>query len=316
MLSSPIVVRLMQNMQKINTISDIVKLDGALLTAFCTVAEELNFGRAAQRLCISQPPLSRRIHRLEELVGTPLFERTTRSVRLTPAGALMYEHARRITTDMGRMLASVREVARGEGGTLSIGITPTAAFSPLVESLHSFRRQHPKIALDLREMDSVELWEELQQGRLDVALMRPVNAHESIEMVVVHTEPMCFVTRRQDSFSRGSVSLEQVVEHPLIGYDEKASPYLARIMGAMLAGAASPAQIVQVSRVPSILTLVEAGVGTAIVPRSLERLNPHVLRFHAIEPPIGPAAQFVVARPMKGKNATALAFMAELLAQR
>lgn len=316
MLSSRIDDGPMQNMQKINTLSDIIQLDGSLLIAFCAVAEELNFGRAAQRLCISQPPLSRRIHRLEELVGTPLFERTTRSVRLTPAGALMYEHARRITTDMGRMLASVKEVALGEGGTLSIGITPTATFSPLVESLHSFRHHHPKIALDLREMDSVQLWQELQHGRLDVALMRPVDADESIEMAVVHTEPMCFVTRFENSRPAGSVTLEQVIEHPLIGYDENASPYLARIVQATLKSAPKSANIVQVSRIPSILTLVEAGVGAAIVPRSLERLNPHVLRFHAIDPPVGPPAQFVVARPIKGKNASALAFMAELLAKR
>src|SRR5690606_12071265 len=143
----------------------------------------------------SQPPLSRRIRQLEDLVGTPLFERTTRSVKLTPAGVLMHEHARRITADMGYMLASVRELARGEGGTLSIGITPTAASSPLVESLHAFRRTHPNVALDLREMDSIQLWEELKHGRLDVALMRPVKSHESIEMAVAHTEPMCFVTR-------------------------------------------------------------------------------------------------------------------------
>ncbi|PZN12606.1 MAG: hypothetical protein DIU63_15865, partial [Proteobacteria bacterium] len=90
----------------------------------------------------------------------------------------------------------------------------------------------------------------------------------------------------------------------------------ARIVQVTLKSAPKSANIVQVSRIPSILTLVEAGVGAAIVPRSLERLNPHVLRFHAIDPPVGPPAQFVVARPIKGKNASALAFMAELLAKR
>src|SRR5690606_25503342 len=110
MLSLSIDPSPMLNMRAINTISDIIKVDGAVLSAFCAVAEELNFGRAAERLCMSQPPLSRRIRQLEELVGTRLFERTTRSVRLTPAGALMYEHARRITADMGRMVASVREL--------------------------------------------------------------------------------------------------------------------------------------------------------------------------------------------------------------
>jgi len=303
-------------MRQINTILDIIKLDGVLLSAFCAVAEELNFARAAERLCISQPPLSRRIRQLEDMVGSPLFERTTRSVRLTPAGALMYEHARRITVDMGYMLASVRELARGEGGTLSIGISPTAASSPLVESLHAFRHSHPSVALDLREMDSVQLWEELSYGRLDVALMRPVKEHESIEMAVVHAEPLCFVTRREHGLPGGSVSLKQVLQHPLIGYDTTHSPYLAQLFESLLSGVLHDARVVQWSRLPSILTLVEAGVGAALVPRSMESTKPQVLRFHTIEPAPGPVAQLVVARPVRGKNPNALAFMAALLAKR
>src|SRR5690606_22653117 len=118
MLSCNIISSPMLIMSSINTISDIIKLDSTLLAAFCAVAEELNFARAAEQLSISQPPLSRRIRQLEDLVGTPLFIRTTRSVQLTPAGVLMYEHAKRITADMAYMLASVRELARGEGGTL------------------------------------------------------------------------------------------------------------------------------------------------------------------------------------------------------
>jgi len=171
------------------------------------------------------------------------------------------------------------------------------------------------VALDLREMDSVQLWEELRHGRLDVALMRPVNEHASIEMAVVHTEPLCFVTRREHALPGGHVSLEQMLEYPLVGYDAEDSPYLARIVEGVFAGAPQRAHFVQMSRLPSILTLVEAGVGAALVPRSLESMKPRALRFHTIEPASAPIAQLVVARPARGKNANALAFMGALLAQ-
>src|SRR5690606_8883146 len=214
--------------------AEIMRLDGATLAAFCAVAEELSFARAATRLCISQPPLSRRIRQLEDLVGTPLFERTTRSVTLTPAGALMYEHARRITSEAGHMMANVREMVRGQGGSLSIGITPSAAASPLVGHLHAFRLKYPNVSLDLIELDSVHLREDLKYGKLDVALMRPVQAHHSIEMTVVHTEPLCFVTRKENAIPGGRISPAQLSRYPLIGYDAERSPYLAGLFKAFL----------------------------------------------------------------------------------
>ena len=298
------------------SISEINRFDGVLLGAFCAVAEELNFARAAERLFMSQPPLTRRIQRLEALVGTPLFIRTTRSVRLTPAGAIMYEHAKRILADVQYMLANVQEVARGEGGQLSIAITPTAAASRLVSSLHAYRLAHPNVALDLREMDSVQIREEMRYGRIDVALMRPVQMHESVEMTTVHTEPLRFVTRREHAYAGGRVGLAQVLQHNLIGYDPDRSPYLAKLMGDLLDQAPGKPRIVQVSRLPSILTLVEAGVGTAIVPASMTGAKPDVLRYHAIDPDSNSLAKIVVARARDGKNPAALALIGALLVGR
>lgn len=298
------------------TISAINSLDGNLLVTFCAVAEELNFARAAERLHISQPPLTRRVQRLEALVRAALFERTTRSVRLTPAGAIMYEHAKRVLADMQYMLASVHEVARGESGRLSIGITPTAAASRLVSCLHAFRMAHPHVALDLHEMDSVQIWEELRQGRIDVALMRPVQTHDSIEMTTVHSEPLRFVTRHEHGYAGGRVSLAQIIQHPLVGYHPEHSPYLARLFGELLAQAPGPARIVQLSRLPSILTLVEAGVGAAIVPDSIASAKTSVLRYHAIEPDAKSLAHIVVARPREGRNPAAVALIGALLAEK
>ena len=93
--------------------SELIFLDGRLLIMFCTVAEELHFGRAAARLFMTQPPLTQQIKRLESIVGVPLFVRTTRSVKLTPAGEVMYERARKITADTQLMLRQARRAARG-----------------------------------------------------------------------------------------------------------------------------------------------------------------------------------------------------------
>ena len=298
------------------SISEIKRFDGATLAAFCAVAEELSFARAASRLCISQPPLSRRIRQLEEEIGTQLFERTTRSVSLTPAGALMYEHARRITNEAGQMMANVREMVRGQGGSLSIGITPSASVSPLVGHLHKFRLKHPNVSLDLIELDSVQLREEFKYGKLDLALMRPVSAHSSIEMTVVHAEPLCFVTRKEDALPGGSISPAQLTQYPLIGYDAERSPYLANLFKAVVEMSPETPRVVQRSRLPSILTLVEAGVGAALAPRCLREWRPGVLHFHELVSAPGVTAEMVVARPAGATNPTALAFIGSLLAQK
>lgn len=294
---------------------EIMKLDGALLVAFCTVAQELNFSKAAQRLFISQPPLSRRIRQLESVVGTELFVRTTRSVELTPAGVLLYEHARRITSDMNHMLASVREYARGEKGSLSVGMAPTTAWSYLIESLHEFRRKNPGIALDIREMDSVQLAEELRQGRLDMAFMRPVDVADSVEMIVVHTEPLRFVTRIEHAQPGHRVSIDQLVKHELIGYEKSQSPYLAGLFERLLRDVSDQVRLAQRSWLPSILTLVEAGVGAAIVPKSMENLGRQKLVFHEMDAPQSVMAQHVVARPKNGMNPNALTLIGTLLSK-
>ncbi len=110
-----------QNWAMIMSNSNLMFLDGKLLQIFCVVAEELHFGRAAARLFMTQPPLSQHIKRLETLMGAALFIRTTRSVRLTPAGQLMYERAKQISSDTAFMLRSVQQAAQGEAGTLVIG---------------------------------------------------------------------------------------------------------------------------------------------------------------------------------------------------
>ncbi|HLU04472.1 MAG TPA: LysR substrate-binding domain-containing protein [Advenella sp.] len=290
-----------------------MKLDGRLLVSFCVLAEELHFGKAASRLSVSQPPLSRQIRQLEEWVGTPLFLRSTRSVSLTAAGAVMYEQARRICADMEYMLQTARQIARGSTGSLSIGITPSAANSPLVGSLHSFRRDHPGIQLDLQEMDSIRMTDALLARQLDIALMRPIVRSDKIHITTVYEEPIGLVTRTDHVVGGKTVRLTDIVRHPLVGYDESVSPYFATMLAEVFASSGLTPNIVQKSRLPSILTLVEAGVGLAIVPQSMARSRADILRWIPIEDNKACMAKIVLAVERAASNPVIHQFVGSLL---
>lgn len=278
------------------TSSDIMFLDDRLLACFCAAAEELHFGRAAARLFMSQPPFSQQIKRLEAMVGAPLFVRTTRSVRLTPAGEVMYQHARTIAGQTRVMLRAVRQAAEGEGGSLVVGIAPTAAYSPVAEALYRYRVAHPQVTLDLREMNSVTMEAMLRAQTIDVAVMRPMSMDPEFDRVEVFREPMMLALRRDHPWAgRRRVSVGQAGTLPLIGYSQQASPYFRGMLQAMFADAGKSPRFVQDSVIPTVLTLVEIGVGAAIVPRSLSRLRSESLAFVPLQDPSHAMATIVVA---------------------
>jgi DNA-binding transcriptional LysR family regulator len=251
---------------------DIVAMDGKLLAAFLAAAEELHFGRAAARLFMSQPPFSQLIRRVEEVVGTPLFVRTTRSVRLTPAGQVMLAHVRGMVDASARMLRDVRQAARGEGGTLTVGLTPTAACSPLADRLYQFRKRHPTVDLELREMNSNQMEAALRLRDIDVALMRPMAMDADIDVMDVFDEPLLLALRADDPLAqRKRVGLAQAADLPLIGYSHSVSPYFRRMLQGLFATIGRRPRYVQDSVLPTVLTLVEAGVGAAIVPWTMTR---------------------------------------------
>jgi len=275
---------------------DTIFLDGRLLAIFCAAAEELHFGRAAARLFMSQPPFSQQIKRLEEVVGAALFVRTTRSVRLTPAGQLMYERARQIAGDTRTMLRAVRQAARGEAGSLVIGLTPSAACSPLTEALYHYRVAQPEIELDLREMNSNTMEGALRLRTIDVALMRPTLTDADIQATEVFQEPMVLAIRRDHPWAgRKRVTVEQVASIALIGYAQGVSPYFRQMLQSMFGHVGKRPRIVQESVVPTLLALVEAGVGAAIVPWTISQARGHSLLFLPLLDGSNSVAKIVVA---------------------
>lgn len=288
-------------------------LDDRLLGCFCAAAEELHFARAAARMFMSQPPFSQQIKRLEEAVGARLFERTTRSVRLTPAGEVMYQHARRIAGMTAVMLRATKQAARGEGGMLVVGFAPSAAYSPLVTALHRYRSAYPEVELDLREMNSIAMESQLRSRLIDVAVMRPLPTNADVETVEVFREPMMLAMRQDHELAAlRRLSMEQVAELPIIGYSQTASPYFRNLLNSMFIPLRKRPRIVQDSVIPTVLTLVEIGIGFALVPRTLVQMKSEELRFAPVLDRSNTMASLVVACMRDRTNAAVDGFIAAM----
>lgn len=252
--------------------SKLIELDTRLLVAFRAVAEELHFGRAASRLFISQPPLSLQIKRLEGLVGVQLFARTTRSVALTPAGRIFQTHLERILADIDLMLKETQRAADGNVGVLTIGLTPAACASPVVSLLHDYRTEHPDISLELIEVSSLETAAKLRRGVIDIGVMRPGPPQADIMRVATFNEELCLAVRCEHPLAdKKSIKATDLASVPLIDYDPVDAPYLYKQVRHAYAHYGIVPNVVQQSRMPTILTLVEAGSGLALVPRSAIR---------------------------------------------
>lgn len=276
-----------------------MRLDGRLLLAFYVLAQELHFARAAARLHMTQPPFSQSIKKLEEIVGVSLFERSTRSVRLTPAGLRMYEHAAKICVDMEDMLLAVRQLARDQAESLSIGITASAAQTPLVQALRDYKSTRPYLRLELHDLDSVEIVPALRQQELDLALMRPYITDADIDMHVVYREHVGLVLPQGDLLAGRQISLQRVADHPLIGYRENRSPYFRQLIDKLFSDHHLHANIVQESRLPEILTLVEVGIAYAIVPWSMAKTRLESLHYTPIPEAYKYPAEIAVATLQK-----------------
>lgn len=252
--------------------SKLIEIDTRLLAAFRAVAEELHFGRAASRLFISQPPLSLQIRKLEEAVGAQLFVRTTRSVALTPAGRVFQVHLNRVLDGMDSMIKETRRTADGDAGVLTIGLTPAGCTSPVVGLLHDYRTQHPDVSLELLEVSSLETATRLRRGMIDIGVMRPGPPQADIVKVGTVEEDICLAVRREHLYAgEESVGANDLSFVPLIDYDPSDAPYLYGRVRHTYAHYGIVPNVVQQSRMPMILTLVEAGSGLALVPRSAIR---------------------------------------------
>lgn len=255
------------------------------LRYFRAVAEELHFGRAAVRLHVAQPALTRQIQRLEEEVGVLLLKRTQRSVELTPAGALFCERAKMILDEIAKAAIDARRVEAGEYGRLTVGFIHSSTYGLMPAVLERFRHMYPDVELDLREMTVTEQLDALVRGIIDVGLLRPGASDPRIAMVPILEEGFLLVVPKGHPLATaGSVRLEELARERFIMFSQKQSPlFHSRIMRMCEGAGFSPNVVQHATQIHTVLGLVGAGMGVAVVPETARNLHISGTRLLRIE---------------------------------
>ncbi|WP_162955192.1 LysR family transcriptional regulator, partial [Pseudomonas aeruginosa] len=246
------------------------------LRYFIAVAEELHFGRAAERLGISQPPLSQQIQALEEEIGARLFERTNRRVELTDAGRLFLDESRQVLAQVDKAVLLARRAHLGELGELKIGFTSSAPFtSTIPSSIHAFRKAYPDVHLDLQEMSSRQVLKALLEESLQVGVIRPLALPDAVHWVELFREPLVAVLRADHPLAAGSedgLAIAALAEEPFVFFPRSYGTGLYDQVIALTRQAGFSPRIAQeASEAMTIIGLVSAGLGVSILPASFRR---------------------------------------------
>ena len=248
------------------------------LRYFIAVAEEGHVTRAAERLGMQQPPLSQQIQALERELAVQLFRRKPRGVELTDAGHALLDDARAILAHVDHAFATTRRTARGEQGRITIGFTSSAPFHPFVPRvIRAFREAYPLVALSLDESGTTELIDNLRNERVDAAFIRtPVADPMGITVNPLLEEAMLVALPATHAFATSDTELPlaALAAETFIVYRRPSGPGLYdAIFAACHAAGFSPIVGQEAPRIVSTLNLVAAGLGIAVVPASLARMQ-------------------------------------------
>jgi len=268
------------------------------LRYFVTVAEEKHFGRAAARLSMTQPPLSQAIRALEETLGVALFARTRRSVELTPVGAALLPEARRLLASAEGLRPLAQSLARGEEGGLSLAFVSTADYGLLPSLLRDFGARHPRVRLQLTEATSDVQIDELVAGRIDAGLViapLPPRHAAQLSWLPIAREPLVIamstdMAARIEGRGAGQLdtrgasaaaewldaplSLRDVADAPLVIFPRRLAPgFYDIIMDCYGVAGLTPRTGQEAIQMQTIVSLVSAGMGVALVPQSLRNLR-------------------------------------------
>lgn len=283
------------------------------LRYFIVVAEELHFGRAAERLGISQPPLSQQIQALEEEIGARLFERTNRRVELTDAGRLFLDESRQVLAQVDKAVLLARRAHLGELGELKIGFTSSAPFtSTIPSSIHAFRKAYPDVHLDLQEMSSRQVLKALLEESLQVGVIRPLALPDAVHWVELFREPLVAVLRADHPLAAGSedgLAIAALAEEPFVFFPRSYGTGLYDQVIALTRQAGFSPRIAQeASEAMTIIGLVSAGLGVSILPASFRRTRVDGVVYRTLSDPEATTAVWLVRRQNEG-SPLALSFI-------
>jgi DNA-binding transcriptional LysR family regulator len=257
------------------------------LRYFVAVAEERNFTRAAQRLHIAQPPLSRQIQQLEEILGVQLFERNSRPLKLTETGKFFYAHAVQLLAQTSELESMTRRVGNIER-SMSVGFVASTLYGLLPKIIRRFRDENPTVELSLHEMSTTDQIRALKDGRIDVGFGRIRLEDANIRRVVLREEKMivAFPAGHPLSIAKPVSALRDLVNETLIIYPKTPRPsYADQVLAAFQDRGLKPRKIYEVREIQIALGLVAAGEGISIVPSSVYGLKRDDVSYKELDDP-------------------------------
>jgi DNA-binding transcriptional LysR family regulator len=290
-----------------------ILLDLRRLRYFVSVAEELHFGRAARRLNLSQPSLSIQVRALERDIGAPLLFRTQRKVELTEAGRVLLDDGRRLIGQSEAAVVHARRAAAGAVGRLAIGFVSTADYSILPPLVRNFRRRHPGVALRLLELTSDRQQALLLSGELDLGLsMLPMPAAELMARPVFRESLIAAVPASHALARRARrVRLRALAGEGFIQFPRELAPGLYDLVIAACQRAGFTPRLAQEAiQMQTILGLVAAGLGVAVVPHCMSKLQRNDVRYLALD-----SSDFVVETSALWQASNGAPALAALLAE-
>ncbi|MGH8782488.1 LysR family transcriptional regulator [Paraburkholderia sp.] len=248
-----------------------------LLNQFIAVAEELHFGRAAERLNMAQPPLSQAIRKLEELVGVTLLTRSKHFVALTPAGRAFLSEARELLAHGQRAIDTARRASKGGAGRISIGFVGSVSYELLPRVLREFKDSFPAIHVDLRELTSKEQIESLHARKIDLGIVRlPLANAADIAFRTIEVERFVAVLPRNHRLARArKLLLKDLSGESFMAFPPDRIPSLhAKFLMACEQSGFSPHIALEAWQMSSMVSLVAAGMGVVLLPAQV-RTSPH-----------------------------------------
>jgi DNA-binding transcriptional LysR family regulator len=256
------------------------------LHAFTVLAEELHFGRAAERLGIAQPPLSQQIRRLEARVGHPLFSREPGRVALTAAGQELLPAARRALDELATGLDTARRIGAGRAGRLRIGFAASLALTVLPELLHRYRDSFPGVELEIREMTTAPQLAALRDRRIDLGLLREPPEEAGLRSETVLTEEFVAVLPATHPLAaRRTVALAALAGEPFVLLPRETGPTVHdRIVEVCRTAGFTPVLGQQAVEWQTVAALVGAGLGVSLAPAGIRRLRLRGVAYRRITP--------------------------------
>lgn len=284
------------------------------LRYFVRVATELHFGRAAEQLGISQPPLSQQIRLLEAELGVQLFERSSRKVRLTSAGRLFLEEAKATLARADHAINVTRRAASGELGELTVGLTASSLFTALVaESIAEFRRLHPDVHLDVSELGFQAQREAVEAGELDIGLLRsgphPILTPE-LGLIELASDRMFVAMPAGHRLADNSepLSVTELADEPMVHYPYDREGFLGDLHRLFDAAGLRPRLTQETREMSTLLGLVAAGVGISVLPGALRRLKIDNLHYRDLDDTYALSRIWMIYNAMR-PSPTCLAFL-------